>query len=242
MNDEVLYHEILNDYRSSISLIPFISIKEDSTIIETLHRTKSGVKRIDLTFDLVIHNSIYRIYGEVKRHVIPRVVESHIVQLHSTYAKLNSNATFLLLADHINESAKTILRKRNINYYDRSGDFYFSEGSSYIFISTPLNNSKKVRKLTDGLSKRQVEVIEFFIQNPKSVSESMRALSTLIAASRGTIHSTIKYLENNNHVQTLNGSRTIIDMKSLIQLYIDCCSDLNRSQLVLDKLSHNTPE
>lgn len=211
MNAEYSFNQILKSFQERLNQVSNLQLTNKK--YEVPINNYIG----DVTAIINQSNRKYNFVFEIKKQVIPSNIEG--ILSHTQNLLFNLQAEYMLLATYISAGAKEALFKKDLNYYDLSGNMFLKFSDVYIYIDTPKSSFNLIERSSKKLKPKEVKVVKRIIDNPSSLNLSYRDLEKEIGVSRGTIMNTLKLLRSLGLIEIQGSKRKIIDMKKLKSRY-----------------------
>ncbi len=154
------------------------------------------------------------VYIETKNEVRPQHVNTFLINRNSTHP-------LMVASKYITPNAKSLLKKKNINYIDSFGNAYINLNRIKLYIEK--GNAKPIsNKNSNIFTQSSGQIIFNFLKNPELVNATQRFLAHISKVSLGSVSNTLHSLIEEGYLVKWNNEQKyqLVNIESLLDKWI----------------------
>ena len=133
----------------------------------------------------------------------------------------NMNGMPLLITGYVNPELMKIIEGNDLNFIDTAGNVFIKVPP--LFIKIKGNKAGKTKKAVNGEKQMYVaelQTIFALLCNPDLERNPMREIAELAGITHGTVHLTLRDLQNQGYLQIQNGVGKLINKENLLEKWV----------------------
>lgn len=137
-----------------------------------------------------------------------------------------SKRPIIVIADFIAKDATKILKERNINYIDTSGNAYINHNDLAILIEGQKMVKKERTNQSRAFQESGLKILFYLLINPEHLHHPYRKIAEKVDVSLGSVSQVMAELEDLNYLLKAEGKRILKKRKKIIRTLdggIQCC-------------------
>jgi hypothetical protein len=152
----------------------------------------------------------------------------------------------IVIADFISKDTTKILKERNINYIDTSGNAYINHNDLAIFIEGQKTIKKERTNQSRAFQESGLKILFYLLINPEHIHHPYRKIAEKVDVSLGSVSQVMAELEDLNYLLKTEGKRTLKNRKKLLEHWMVEFNAVLRPRIIrkrmrfLDKNYQNT--
>lgn len=152
----------------------------------------------------------------------------------------------IVIADFISKDATMVLKGRNFNYIDTSGNTYINHKDLAIFIEGQKTIKKERTNQSRAFQEAGLRVLFYLLTKPENLQQPYRKIAEKVNVSLGSVSQVMAELEDLNYLLKTEGKRTLKNRKKLLEHWIAEFNVVLRPRILrkrmrfLDKSYQNT--